>query len=134
MEERREPFVTESLPALDLEGVESEPLGWVSESFSLLSSGQSRVNRLRIDVMRSSLAVIASSDVGQRRGSDRMFNIGSRSVEGGEVGVWKVSPFFRLILHDSADSVVRDGRSAFKTGRRRGCTRAESTLVVDMMG
>lgn len=92
----------------------------LSDGSSPLSSGESKVNRFKIDVMRSSLAAMASSEVGQRRGKDRMFNTGSRSFDGGEVGVWKVSPFFKPILEDSADSVTREGRSAFKTGRRRG--------------
>lgn len=56
-----------------------------------------------------------------------MFNTGSRSFDGGLVGVLNVSPFFSCILEelDSASGVI-EGSEVFKTGRRRGCTRADS--------
>lgn len=54
-----------------------------------------------------------------------MFNTGSRSLDGGLVGVLNVSPFFSCILEEELDSA--SGASVvFMTGRRRGCTRVDS--------
>lgn len=98
-----------------------------------LSSVVLRLRRPRIEVIRSSAAVIASNDVGERRGSDRRFKTGSLSLDGGEVGVWKVSPFFSRIS-DSTESVDRVGNSVFKMGRRRGCSRDGSGWAEAIIG
>lgn len=94
----------------------------LSSPAALLFSVGSRVKRPKIDVMRSSAAAMASNEVGERAGRERIFKTGSLSLEGGEVGVLKVSPFFKCIF-EPGESVDRVGRVLFKTGRRRGCSR-----------
>lgn len=80
--------------------------------------------------MRSSAAAIDSKEVGDRGGRERMFKTGSRSLDGADVGVLKVSPFFKYILgSESAD----DGCVLSKTGRRRGCGR-EGSDCRDIIG
>jgi hypothetical protein len=86
-----------------------------SPAAGLLSSVESRVKE-------SKMEAIASNEVGERTGRERKFKTGSRSLDGAEVGVEKVSPFFKLILK-SGESVDIVGRVVFKTGRRRGCSR-----------
>lgn len=83
--------------------------------------------------MRCSLAAMASSVVGDRRGRARMSMTGSLSDKG-VVGVLNVSPFLSCIVEEAdGASVPRAGRLGFEAGRRRGCTRAGSSWEAVMM-
>lgn len=99
-------------------------------ALELGDAAESRFSWARISVIRFSPSATASKvlgHVGERRGNEWKFSTGSWSLDGGEVGEWKVSPFLNWICGCSDDDafcvpvdVAVEVEGGDFNGRRRG--------------